>query len=213
MDTEGQELGPYEPVPDTLVLAAIERAIRQGPGTVWPVHLGEHLGFRHRGHSTRKLRDQLERLRVQERTVERLDRMGRDYWKLTPAGERVLAEARAENRLGDLPESPQHRKWRKGREGAAERIDSFRALLSAAIQDAHSAELEPGEVSSETWLALRERLSSATWLVASATYCLREWPEPSEDSIDADPDVHRAPRRRAYRSWGEHEARARGEAS
>ncbi|MDX6623237.1 MAG: hypothetical protein QOE75_1169 [Solirubrobacterales bacterium] len=211
MDLEGQELVPYEPVPDTLVLAAIERATRQGPETVWPVHLGEHLGFRHQGHSTRKLRDQLERLRVQDRTVERLDRMGRDYWKLTPVGERVLAEARAENRLGDLPESPQHRKWRKGREGAAERIDSFRGLLSAAIQDIHTAELEPGEVPSERWLALRERLNSATWLVASATYCLHEWPEPSEDCVDADPDLYLAPRRRAYWSWDQHEAMARGE--
>jgi hypothetical protein len=210
MNTKGQELGPYEPVSDELVLAAIDRAIRQGPNTVWIVHVAEHLGFRKQAHTTRKVRDQLERLRVQDRTVERLDRMGRDYWQLTPAGRRVLELARAEDRLDALPESPQHRAWRKAREAAAERIDPFRGLLSAAIQDTHTAELEPAGVPSETWLTLRERLDAAAWLVASSTYCLHEWPEPSEDCLDADPDLY-GPRRRGVWGWDRHEAIAKGE--
>lgn len=205
MNTKGQELGPYEPISDELILAAIERAVRQGQETVWVVAVTEHLGFRRQGYTTRKVRDQLEQMRVRDGTVERLDRMGRDYWQLTPAGRHVLECARAEDRLEELPESPQHRAWRKARGAATERIDSLRGLLSAAIQDAHTAELEPGEVPSETWLALRQRLDAAAWLVASATYCLHEWSEPSDDSLDSGPD----PLRGVW-AWDRYEAIAKG---
>lgn len=213
MDTEGQALGPYEPVSDELVLAAIERAIRQGPDTVWIIHVAEHLGFRRQTHTTRKVREQLERIRVQDGTVERLDRMGREYWRLSPAGERHLAEARNSDQVGVLPESPQHRSWRTARAAAAERIDRFRALLSAAIQEAHTAELEVTAPPSATWLALSERLAAAAWLVGSATYCLDEWAEPSDELMDvdtSDPTQGSTPRRRAVVRWDEIEAIAKG---
>jgi hypothetical protein len=56
MDTEGQELGPYEAVLDVLVLAAIERAIRHGAEDAWIAGVGEHLGYQGTGHTTRRLR-------------------------------------------------------------------------------------------------------------------------------------------------------------
>jgi hypothetical protein len=40
-----QELGPYEPVPDVLVLAAIERVITHSTDTAWIVGVAKHLGF------------------------------------------------------------------------------------------------------------------------------------------------------------------------
>ena len=94
---------------------------------------------------------------------------GCEYWRLTPIGERHLAEARNADQVAALPESPQHRCWRTAR-AAAERIDRFRSLLSAAIQEAHNAELEVNAPPSATWLALSERLAAAACLVGSATY-------------------------------------------
>jgi hypothetical protein len=52
MHTEDQELGPYKPAADALILAAIERAIRHGTETVWITTVGEHLGFEHTAHNT-----------------------------------------------------------------------------------------------------------------------------------------------------------------
>jgi hypothetical protein len=102
MDTEGQELGPCEPDPDVLVLAAIERTIRHSTDSVWIVGVAKHLGFQRNAHNTRRLRVQLERLRVQHGWAASEERHGREYWWQTPAGERYLAPARG--RLGDLPQ-------------------------------------------------------------------------------------------------------------
>jgi hypothetical protein len=47
MEAESQELGPYKPVSDVLILAAIERAACHGTEQVWVAVIGEHLGFQH----------------------------------------------------------------------------------------------------------------------------------------------------------------------
>ena len=39
---------------------------------------------------------------------------------------------------------------------------------------------------SDVWFALSERLRLGTWLLGSATHCLREWAEPSDDLPDVD---------------------------
>lgn len=46
MDAEGDDLKQYEPVPDALILAAVERAMRHGTPEVWIAGVVEHLGFR-----------------------------------------------------------------------------------------------------------------------------------------------------------------------
>jgi hypothetical protein len=60
------ELGPYRPVSDALVLAALDRAQRHSSngyevGVSWAT-LVEHLGFVHRSATTRKLRPQVTQL-------------------------------------------------------------------------------------------------------------------------------------------------------
>jgi hypothetical protein len=64
MDAEDQELGPYKSVSDVLILAAIERATCHGIEQVWVAGVGEHLGFQHTAHNTRRLRPHLESLQI-----------------------------------------------------------------------------------------------------------------------------------------------------
>jgi hypothetical protein len=56
----------------------------------------------------------------------------------------------------------------------------MRQRLSAAtgVLDAGSG------ATSDAWLATNQQLSFACLRLASATYCLSEWPEPSDDSAD-----------------------------
>lgn len=211
MDTEGQELGPYVAVPDVLALAAIERAIRHGADDAWIATVGEHLGFQRTRHNTRRLRQQLERLRVQYGWAASKERHGREYWRLAPDGERQLAQAREEGQLGDLPESPQHRTWRKARTAAAEQIEGFKDLLWRATREAMSFEGVADPPPSAKWFELAERLAAAFWLLGSATYCRDEWPEPSDERIDTDPDPGPPPGRRALTAWAEREAIAKGD--
>lgn len=212
MDTDGQELGPYEPAPDLLILAAIERAVRQGTEPVWIVTVGEHLGFHRAPHGTRRLRGDLERLAApQNRCVDQIEQHGREYWRLTATGKTWLKDSRERGEVGELPESPQHRTWRKARAEAAARIEDFKALLWRATQEAteHEGVAEPPP--SSWWFELSERLGAAFWLVGSALYCRDEWPEPSDDYIDTDPDPGRPPGRRALTAWDEREAIAKGD--
>ena len=64
--TQPSELGPYTPISDGLVLAAMDRAQRHDPsgydcGVMWS-RLVEHLGFVHASATTFKLRPQVSRL-------------------------------------------------------------------------------------------------------------------------------------------------------
>jgi hypothetical protein len=60
MDTESRGLGPFEPVPDVLILAAVQRAERHRTKNVSRHEIGAHLGFVQSAGTTRKLRPQLE---------------------------------------------------------------------------------------------------------------------------------------------------------
>jgi hypothetical protein len=50
---------------------------------------------------------------------------------------------------------------------------------------------------SETWFTISERLRSV-WVPGSATYCLREWPEPDDARADVEKDRRRLGRRAHY---------------
>lgn len=212
MNTDGQEMGAHKPVADELVLAAIERAVRHGDGeSAWIATVGEHLGYQRDRHATRALRQYLERLRVGCGWASSEERHGREYWRLTPDGERHLAEAREARQLGDLPESPQHREWRKARAAAADRIEDFKTLLWRATEEATNVEGVAEPPPSAKWFELSERLAAAFWLVGSATHCRDEWPEPSDERIDTDPDPGPPPGRRALGAWDDREAVAKGD--
>lgn len=210
MNCEAHELGRFAPVSDLLVLAAIQRAQRhKAKRPVLRGEIAENLGFVHSGYTTRRLRPQLESLQAGG-SLERLREHGLEVWALTPPGTRRLAAGRRAGKVGALPESPQHRRWRHTREEAAARYDDFRILLYEALEAAEDA-VEPADgPSSEVLLELSERLEAAFWLLGSATYCRDEWPEPDDARMDRG-ESHRGrgnPRVTTY--WKAHEKTAKG---
>lgn len=170
--------------PDTLVLAAIERAaLHRANGTpeVPVFAVLEHLGIPRRG---RRIRVQFDAM-VESGLLERSRYRGFSMLALTKAGRRRLQRARREGSLPTLPESPQHARWRVARTAAEQEIGRLRRSARDGL--ARAAELvddDPGNLSDDLFEAA-ERLSTEYRRLAAATYCLREWAEPN----DALPDV------------------------
>jgi hypothetical protein len=186
-EAEPGELRRFEPVSDHQVLAAVERAERHHERMdegVSRSELAEHLGFVHNGWTTRQLRPQLDALRSAGLLCD-LRRNGIDLLGLTSTGRRALAKARRDGEVGELPESPQHRKWRHARTSAAERIGGFRQQVRDALDEAGTL-LDTERVSSDAWFGLAGRLKTECWQLGSATYCLQEWPEPGDARADVD---------------------------
>jgi DNA-binding MarR family transcriptional regulator len=173
---------PAVEVPDSLVLAAIERAAlhrADGETAVPAWAITEHLGIPRR---SRGVRAQIATLEASG-AIERSRRHGIAVLSLTSAGKRRLARSRRTGTI-ELPESPQHAKWRNARILAEQEIDRFRAELIATITDA--MERVERESHSDLLFEIAERLHRECWRLGSATYCLREWPEPSDASADID---------------------------
>jgi hypothetical protein len=183
------ELRPFaHPVSDALVLAAAERAEchkpRSGPG----VMLGDvfaHMGFIYNGAATRQLRPRLDAL-LSAGALEQTRRHGIKLWVLTSTGRRRLAQARRHGEAVELPESPQHRKWRHSRATAAERIEGYREELRALLDEAGTL-LDAGtQAHSDSWFGLAKRLPVAAKGIGAAIHCLTEWPEPDDSRPDID---------------------------
>jgi hypothetical protein len=193
------ERRPFEPVADAQILAAIERAERHhGPGHqagVLRSTLAEHLGFVHNSWTTRRLRPQIDALRSAG-LLRDVRRHGLDLLVLTSVGRRSLTKARKSGMVV-LVESPQHRFWRHSRAVSGERIDGFRQRLRVTLAEARAL-LDAAEVSSDEWFKLAPRLERDCSRLGSATYCLREWPEPDDARADVDDGEFRG-RRNVWR--------------
>jgi hypothetical protein len=172
---------------DDLILAALERAELHSrhdePGVLYRV-IVDHLGLRMGSATGRVLRPRITALAADGLVVSG-KRLSAAKWTLTREGRDRLEAARADGRLGELPESPQHRDWRVAREAAAERIGGFRGALRLVVGDT-AALLERTGADSEAWSQIGERLARDCKRLSSATYCLREWAEPGDDAADAD---------------------------
>lgn len=168
-----------------MVLAAIERAIRQSPRPLpdaSPHGIADHLAINIRSGRWRTVRAHLRELES-ARQLTRGRRNGLTVWGLTDAGRRRLERARQDGTLPALPESPQHRVWRDARRLAAQEIERFRAELAEALGEGLRL-LDRTGVSSAVWMELSKRLARAAEHVASAVHCLNEWPEPDEGGPD-----------------------------
>jgi hypothetical protein len=164
-------------IPEVIVFAAIDRATRHRDRPAVPVwDVFAHMGIPRR---SRRARKQLEEL-VQAGLVERSRAYGIDQFALSTRGRRRLRQADAVQ----LPEAPQHLEWRNARTLAAQEIDRFSGSLREVLSEASS--LLDGSAASDAWFQMAERLRDAAWLVGSATYCLREWMEPSDEMADID---------------------------
>jgi DNA-binding PadR family transcriptional regulator len=194
-----------------LVLAAIERAelhrIKHDdpvpyrgkshrPGVLLSV-IKQHLGLASGGATTVRLRPTWNELQA-DGLIEQGRAHGMNVWKLTDAGKKHLARARKAGDIGSLPEAPQHRLWREARAIAASRSGEFGDMLqvllgqAAGLLDSHEA------ADSDTWHALGQRLQRACERLASANYCLYEWPEPDDSRPDT-PAYRKAERRGIHR--------------
>jgi hypothetical protein len=181
------DLRPFEPVSDAGVLVAIERAERHrgrgGEPGVLRSTVADHLGFIHSSWTTRRLRPHLDALRSAG-LLSDVRRHGLDLLALTSAGRGSLTTSRRVL-MAALPESPQHRLWRHSRVIAGERIDGLRRQLLATLDEARTL-LDRTDAPSDEWFKLAPRLEKACWRLASAMYCLREWPEPDDARADVD---------------------------
>jgi DNA-binding transcriptional regulator PaaX len=193
------------PTPDALpsndlILAAIERAIchrgRNEPGESLST-IKEHLALPHTGWTTLKLRPKLQELEAAG-LIEQSRRSSHNVWGLTSKGRKRLNAVRTEL---TLPEAPQHRRWRDARAAAGERIAGFRADLRAALDRATNLLDTDEDTDSATWFELSERLNQAGRLLASATYCLRDWAEPDDAHPDLDNPPYTQRGRRHIGSW------------
>jgi hypothetical protein len=185
------------------ILAAIERAARhQGSDEIDTVTVTEHLGLDPDRRTARTIGRRLDGLR-DDSELTRIEREHGEGWVLTSEGRKRLDEGYAAEKVGDLPESPQHRAWREARVQAAVRIEEFEGELGTILEEAGELLNRYGRPGSSEWFALSERLSPAAWRLGSATHCLLEWVEPDDDLRDEDENPGPSPGRRAISVWDE----------
>jgi hypothetical protein len=183
-------------IPDELVLAAIERAIRHYPRKTsavpaWEIY--DHLGFPTRSGAARRVRARLNAMQ-EAGAVERSRRRGLDVWALSSTGRRRLQRVERTDKVLELPESPQHRAWRDAQATAAQEIERYRAELRERLEQAlRLLDVDPF-ADSDAWFELGERLRPPCRRLGSAVHCLREWREPDDARADIDDD------RTGYRS-------------
>jgi len=185
---------------DELLLAAIDRAERHRRNEERGVLLAtikEHVDIPNNSWTTRLLRPRLEALEATG-VVEQTRRHGLNLWGLTGRGRELVDALRSSGKLGDLPESPQHRQWREARAAADERIEQLRDDVLNTLAEATTL-VGDSRAASDAWFELSEKLQRACWRLGSATHCLYEWPEPSDEVADQDDHPRRG--RRNDMSW------------
>ena len=169
--------GTESPIPDDVVLAAVERAERhrgRSGAPVWVIF--EHLAIPRR---SRRVRVQI-RAPVGQGALRETRSHGVILWEPTPSGRRRLTRMPPV----ELPESPQHQAWRNARTLAEHEIGRFRDGLRTLLDEATALLNESG--TSDLWFDLAERLRLSARRLGSATYCLREWAEPDDEVADLD---------------------------
>lgn len=172
---------PEQVITDLYVLAAVDRVERHrewSGAPIWGIY--DHLGVRKRSSDARRVRAHVAAL-TETGSLEPLRRNGVQMWRLTSKGRARLRRAKV---APELPESPQHQTWHQATTLAAQEIERVRENLRATLTEA-GQQLD-ADASSDAWFELSERLAHASWVLGSATYCLREWEEPTDDRADID---------------------------
>lgn len=187
---------PPEIITDDVILAALRRAeCHHGYQGAPDWEVLEHLAITSRSKMGRQVKARLPEL-VQAGFLEQGRKSGIGQWAFTPKGRKHLAQV--PEAAASLPESPQHRRWRDARDAAEEEIEGFYLRLRDCVDataDLLSMPMPPGP-SSDAWFEVGENLHRACRRLASASYCLHEWVEPSEDK--AEPDERTDPSDEGY---------------
>ncbi len=174
-------------IPDTLLPATLDRAARHSrEGTnATTSAITRHLAVSARSGAWRQARRQLRTLESGG-LIEQARRNGVPIWSVTAAGRERLLSIDVE-----LPESPQHRRWREAHATAGQLDGTFRRELANALRDAQALLRSEAPAHSDIWHVLGDRLHGACAAVCSARYCLHEWGEPDDRERD-EPDLSRA---------------------
>jgi hypothetical protein len=173
------------------VVAAVERAAHHRgklPPAVPVWAILEHLALARRSAAARHVRSRLSALQ-EAGLLDSSRRHGVATWELTSAGQRRLQRARRSGGLPALPESPQHRAWRNARTSAGQEIDRFRASVREHLDEALLALAADPPPRSDDWFELADALQRSCRRLGSASYCLREWPEPEDAYADLDAGI------------------------
>jgi hypothetical protein len=179
---------PVDVVPDVLVLAAVDRAVRHrgkdaSAVPVWAIF--EHLEIPMRSKRARPTRARLEALGTAGLLV-CSRRHGVAVWALSRAGRRRLRRAHAVGGVPVLPESPQHRAWRDARAAASREIEWCRQSVRETLREAVILLVINSHGDSDEWFDVGERLQRTVWRLGSCIHCLCEWPEPDDERADID---------------------------
>jgi hypothetical protein len=170
------------------VLAAIERAaLHRGkvPPAVPVWAILEHLALARRSAAARHVRSRLSALQ-DGGWLESSRSHGIATWALTSSGQGRLRRARRAGGLPALPESPQHRAWSNARTTAGQEIERFRASVREQLDEAMLLLAVDPPPRSDDWFELADALQRSCRRLGSASYCLREWPEPEDAHADLD---------------------------
>jgi hypothetical protein len=178
------ELGPSDPVSDDAVLAAVARAERVETRRVTVSEIAEHLGWRFSGKATLRLCPPLGRL-VGSGLLDSTDppprRSRAKEWNTTVTGRRHLESADPV----ELPESPQHRRWRQDRDVTAWAMDGVRAEARRVVDQASDLLTDrrvEHPITEEEILRLTRRFEAEMKAFALATWMCDGWPEPTDDA-------------------------------
>ncbi len=150
-----------DPIPDALILAAVDRAVRHwARGEEVSKHeIYDHLAIPSRSGPARHVHRRLTTLETAG-MVERSRRNGIVVFSLTSSGRLSLEHAQRSGEVV-LPESPQHREWRRARSLAGQEVErfrrEFRGISSGACRGATRATRRP---SSQSRTASTRRLCS-----------------------------------------------------
>jgi hypothetical protein len=183
-----------EPITDDLVLAAVERAeCHQQRRGVSISRIKAHLAAPVRTRRARQVNATVAAL-ADVGLLEHFREHSQDYWTLTEsARERLRGRFNMAERL---PESPQHKHWRTARRIAGQELERYREVLRAVLTEAMALlDVPEGSPASEEWFKMSRRLGRHAERVGSATHCLLEWQEPSDDVADEYGG------RRSYHAW------------
>jgi len=171
-------------LPEGTLLAAVRRGqLHQARSEGQSIAaIKQQLGLRHTGWTTKRLRPQLEAL-VAAGLLEQRKRLGRIVWALTTRGRRRASPFRV------LPESPQHKRWREATALAPHRAEAVRQGALAVVEQAQELLASPLHAGpdAKTWHELGRRLEKSMRVMASLTFCLREWDEPDDRRAEPHP--------------------------
>lgn len=175
-----------DPIPDAMILAAIDRAARHWPHgeEVSKNEIYDHLAVPSRSGPARHVHRRLAALEAAG-FLERSSRNGVEVFELTSSGRRQLRDAQRIEEVV-LPESPQHRAWRNARSLAGQEIERFRCEFRVCLMDAIGFLDGDSPAPSDAFFELADPLRFQCRRLASAIYCLSEWAEPDDRTADVD---------------------------